>query len=191
MVSDDIDNRNHVADLIRRAQKGDADAFGLLYTEHITAVYRYVYYRVRNVRDAEDITEQVFLNAWQALSSYQIRDDKPILAWFYRIAANVIIDQGRRQKAQLVDMDSQYDLPAELEGLEEQAELALQIESVRQTINQLIPDYQDVLILRFLVGLDHKATAEAMGKTPGAIRVLQHRAINALRERAGAIDKNV
>ncbi|MCB0012114.1 MAG: hypothetical protein KDE34_09435, partial [Anaerolineales bacterium] len=67
MASYDIDNSKHVADLIRRAQAGDADAFGLLYKEHVTAVYRYVYFRVRNVKDAEDITEQVFLNAWQAL----------------------------------------------------------------------------------------------------------------------------
>lgn len=185
MASYDIDNSKHVADLIRRAQAGDADAFGQLYKEHVTAVYRYVYFRVRNVKDAEDITEQVFLNAWQALGNYQIRADKPILAWLYRIAANIIVDNTRRQKAQLVDMDSQFDLPAEIEGLEDQTDLALQLAAVRKTINQLIPDYQDVLILRFLVGLDHKETAEAMGKSPGAIRVLQHRAVQALRELLG------
>ena len=185
MGSNDIDTNKREANLIRRAQQGDADAFGVLYKEHVTAVYRYVYFRVRNVADAEDYTEQAFLNAWQALPKYQVREDKPILAWLYRIAANVIVDEKRRQKAQLVDMESQFDLPSELESPEDETEFALQLDSVRGLLEQLNPDYKDVLILRFLNGLDHKATAEAMGKSPGAIRVLQHRAVNALRERMG------
>jgi RNA polymerase sigma-70 factor (ECF subfamily) len=70
--------------LVDRAIEGDEEAFGNLYTLHIDAIYRYVYYRIGNVEDAEDLTEQIFLNAWEALPGYK-QQGKPFTSWLYRI----------------------------------------------------------------------------------------------------------
>src|SRR5437867_12907553 len=85
--------------LALRAGKGDAAAFGALYDRHVEAVYRYVYYRVRNDADAEDLTSDVFMRALRAISRYEPR--QAFLAWLYRIARNAVIDRSRRTRIQI------------------------------------------------------------------------------------------
>src|SRR5512135_1339680 len=84
-------------DLIARARRGDVQAFGELYEHSLDAIYRYIFYRVGEVAEAEDLTETVFLKAWEALDRYEVRD-VPFTAWLYRIAHNVIIDRHRTHK---------------------------------------------------------------------------------------------
>src|SRR5512137_2072325 len=87
-------------DLIARAVQGDADAFGDLYERYLARIYRYTFYRVNDVADAEDLTEVVFLKAWKALGDYRA-GVVPFGAWLYRIAHNVIIDRHRTRKETL------------------------------------------------------------------------------------------
>ena len=87
------------ASLAIRAGKGDTAAFGALYDRHVEAVYRYVYYRVRNDADAEDLTSDVFMRALRAISRYEPR--QAFLAWLYRIARNAVIDRSRRTRIQI------------------------------------------------------------------------------------------
>ena len=82
------------AALATRATAGDAEAFGALYDRYVDAVYRYVYYRVRNEAEAEDVTSEVFFKALRAMPRYRPR--QPFLAWLYRIARNAVIDRSGR-----------------------------------------------------------------------------------------------
>ena len=104
-------------DLISRAQKGDAEAYGDLYEHYLDTIYRYIYYRVHNHQDAEDLTETVFLKAWQSLPNYRI-GKTPFVAWIYRIAHNMVIDHHRTRK-ETVPISEQPHLRDEAVNLEE------------------------------------------------------------------------
>ncbi len=167
--------------LAERAKAGDAEAFGALYDRYVDAVYRYAYYRVRNEADAEDVTSEVFFKALRAVSRYEPR--QPFLAWLYRIARNTIIDRIRRQRPQVAfedvlehpDGDRILDPNAGLERLSDS--LAL-----RAAIARLTPLQQDVIILRYLEGLDTKEIGRIVGRRDGTVRGIEFRALGALRQ---------
>jgi RNA polymerase sigma-70 factor, ECF subfamily len=173
-------------DLIARAVQGEADAFGDLYERYLALVYRYVFYRVNDVAEAEDLTEQVFLKAWEALGHYQLRA-VPFSAWLYRIAHNVVVDRHRTHKETL-PLDGQLALREVASGPEDRLDWRETIESLTHALSQLSPIHQQVLTLRFISGLSHAETAWVLERSEEAVRVLQHRALGALR---GLLDKNV
>jgi len=166
--------------LIARAVQGDADAFGDLYERYLARIYRYAFYRVNDVAEAEDLTEVVFLKAWEALGNYRLQD-VPFGAWLYRIAHNVIIDRHRTYKATL-PLEDQLILRDAASGPEDQLDWRETLESVAHALSQLSPLQQQVLTLRFISGLSHAETALVLDKSEEAVRVLQHRALYALRE---------
>src|SRR5688572_18495502 len=85
--------------LIKRAVEGDAEAFGILYVRYMDAIYRYIFFRIHEEAEAEDLTEEVFIRAWEALPNYQL-GQFPFTSWLYRIAHNLVIDHHRKRKAE-------------------------------------------------------------------------------------------
>jgi RNA polymerase sigma-70 factor (ECF subfamily) len=168
-------------ELIVRAKYGDTVAFGDLYEQHLNAVYRYVLYRIGDVAEAEDLTEVVFLKAWEALGGYELRA-APFSAWLYRIAHNVLVDRHRTRKPD-VSLESQWPLRDEADGPEDVLDARESREAVLHALGELAPDYQQVLALRFISGLSHSEAARVLNRSVDAVRVLQHRALNALRRR--------
>jgi RNA polymerase sigma-70 factor (ECF subfamily) len=163
--------------LVDQAIAGDADAFGELYVLHLDAIYRYVYFRVGNTHDAEDITEQAFLKAWEALPEYQHRGN-PFINWLYRIAHNLVVDFHRQRKPAdpipLVEKDVlKSEEPTSLEQIIEAEEAA----AMATAIAQLPGEQQQVIVLRFIEGLKHAEVARLLDKSQGACRVLQYRAL--------------
>jgi RNA polymerase sigma-70 factor (ECF subfamily) len=171
--------------LIARAARHDADAFGDLYERYLALIYRYVFYRVDDVAEAEDLTEQVFLKAWEALEHYQKRK-VPFSAWLYRIAHNVIVDRHRTRKETL-PLEGQV-LRDATGGPEDRLDRRETIEAVAHALSQLTPLHRQVLTLRFISGFSHAETARVLERSEEAVRVLQHRALAALRE---LLDTNV
>lgn len=165
-------------DLVSRAQQGDAEAYGDLYEHYLDTIYRYVYYRVQNRQDAEDLTETVFLKAWQNLPTYRI-GKTPFIAWVYRIAHNMVIDHHRTHKETLPISEQPY-LQDENVNLERDILSYEMRQTVAQAIAKLSPLYQHVLILRFINGLKPDEVANVLERNVGAVRVLQHRALKAL-----------
>ena len=169
------------AALATRAAGGDAEAFGALYDRYVDAVYRYVYYRVRNEAEAEDVTSEVFLKALRAIPRYQPR--QPFLAWLYRIARNTLIDRLRRARPQVSfedalqhpNADRVLDPDARLERLSDSADL-------RAAIARLTPLQQEVIVLRFVEGLDTKEIGRIVGRRDGTVRGIEFRALGALRQ---------
>ncbi len=170
------------AALVGRAIAGDADAFGELYLRHTDAIYRYIYLRVGNAKDTEDLTEQVFLKVWEALPGYEQRG-KPFINWVYRIAHNAVVDHHRQRRPLpatplLEEEHWESQEPSALTQVIE-AERAATLSSV---ISELSDDQQQVIILRFVQGLPHAEVADIIGKSEGASRVIQYRALAALKE---------
>jgi RNA polymerase sigma-70 factor (ECF subfamily) len=168
--------------LIQDAVKvGDSSAFGKLYDHYQPMIYRFVLVKVGRREEAEDITHQVFFQAWQNIRTYRHRGH-PFGSWLYRIARNQVIDHYRSQKDD-VPLEA-----ADTEGVshwvnQPDISLRMDIERVMIAVHNLKPEYQDVIILRFVEDLSIKETADAMNKTEGAAKLIQHRAIEELRKK--------
>jgi len=177
MVPPNQDERS----LVDRAVAGDTDAFGELYSQNLDAIYRYIYYRTGHQQDAEDLTEHVFIKAWEALPGY--RDfGHPFKSWLYRIAHNVVIDHHRRQRTQSESIQEVY------VELREQSPATALSEVIRNedmaklthAILSLSSEQQQVIVLRFIEDLSHAEIAHILGKNEGSCRMIQHRALAAL-----------
>jgi RNA polymerase sigma-70 factor (ECF subfamily) len=167
------------SELVRRAHQGDREAFGDLYERYLDDVYRYVYYRVSDHQYAEDLTERVFLKAWQNMSGYQV-GKAPFQAWIYRIAHNTVIDHYRTRKETLT-LKENVGVPDGNVNVEAQLLFKEQSQRLAQAITRLSPAHQHVLVLRFIKGFSTKEVAQIVDRSEGAVRVLQHRALKAMR----------
>lgn len=170
-------------ELIKQSQRGDPHAFGDLYEIHAPVIYRYLFSHLENSMDAEDLTGEVFLKAWQSLPKY-VERGVPFLAFLFRIAHNVLVDHYR-QNSKLEPKS-----PDEMEGFKEDGSAEpvdlvgsqMEHQQILSVISKLRTDYQSVLTLRFISELSPEETAQVMDRSVGAIRVLQHRALGALRD---------
>jgi RNA polymerase sigma-70 factor (ECF subfamily) len=166
--------------LVERAIRRDREAFGALYDRHVVRVYRHLYYLVGNAAEAEDLTAQTFLQAWEAVPRYQIRG-APFVSWLLRIAHNLGVSHLRSRKDGL-------ELPTTLvdHGSHGNPELSVErqadVDRVREAILQLRDEQRQVIILRFVEDLEYPEVAQIVGKSVAAVRVIQHRALNALRK---------
>ncbi len=164
--------------LVQRAIKRDHVAFAQLYDRFVDKIYRYIYYKVGSKTEAEDLTGQVFLKAWEAIGHYQWTE-RPFAAWLYRIAHNLIVDYFRTKRdASSLDDITSLEHPGS--DLDEIIGHHLTAEVLRQALKRLTPDQQQVIVLRFLEGYNTAEVAQIMGKQPGAVRTLQHRALAGL-----------
>lgn len=175
-----VSTGDHDAALIARARAGEAAAFGLLYDRYVEAVYRYIFYRVRDTAEAEDVTSDVFMKALRAMPKYEPR--QPYLAWLYRIARNAIIDRSRRRRTQVPFEDALRHPDAD-RIVDPDASLfrAVDAETLRAAIRRLTPLQQEVIVLRYVEGLDTPSIGKIVGKRDGTVRGIEFRALAALR----------
>jgi RNA polymerase sigma-70 factor, ECF subfamily len=164
--------------------KVELDAeFSELYRTHLRDVYSYAYYRVGNHHDAEDLTEQTFLQAYRHFErALRESDGRPLRPWLIRIAhnlaANLYRDRSRRPAASIEDTSEL----AAAHTTEELVEGREQLTRVLDGVNRLSEDRREALIMRFALGMDNREIARAMGRTDGATKVLLHRAVKQLQE---------
>lgn len=165
--------------LVTRAIGGDKSAFARLYDVHYDRVYRHVLYRVPSSEDAEDVTQLVFLQAWRAIGRYQLTGT-PFIAWLFTIAHNLVVSFYRRTRlTSPLEEDAREDRSANQP--EQSLEVKFDQERIRSAITRLRPEHQQVITLRFLESLAHRDIAGVLGKSEGAVRVIQHRALAELR----------
>jgi RNA polymerase sigma-70 factor (ECF subfamily) len=157
------------------------EEFSDLYRAHLRDVYSYAYYRVGNHHDAEDLTEQTFLQAYRHFERAQRESDgRPLRPWLIRIAhnlaANLYRDRSRKPASPIDDSTPLADLHTTEEIVEEREELSRILSGVRE----LSDDRREALIMRFALDMDNREIARALGRTDGATKVLIHRAIKQL-----------
>ena len=163
-------------------QRLDRD-FTELYRTHLRDVYSYSYYRVGNHHDAEDLTEQTFLQAYRHFERAQRESNgRPLRPWLIRIAhnlaANYYRDRARKPQTNLEDagvLTATHDTEMLVEGRQE-------VQEVLAGVAKLPDDRREALIMRFALGMDNREIARAMGRTDGATKVLLHRAIKQLEQ---------
>ncbi len=163
--------------LVDLAKAGDGEAFAELYEACIDRVYRFIFFRVTDEQVAEDLTSQVFLKAWENLNRYHPRG--PFLAWLYAIARNTVIDNYRTRKP-TVSLDEAAPIPAREDKLDDRLQLEFDKEAMQAAMQHLTPEQQEVITLKFIADFDTAQIAKHMGKSEGAVRALQMRALQAL-----------
>lgn len=167
--------------LIKQAQTGDKGAFGKIYGYYLPKIYRFILIKVSNKGEAEDLTHEVFLNVWKNINSFTPKGF-PFSSWVYRIAKNEVIDFYRTSKKDLRLEQVEENFLKIPETQTSEINQALDLEKIKSLINLLKPDQQDVLIMRFVEGLNHEEIAAALDKSEGAVRIIQFRAIQNLKE---------
>lgn len=168
--------------LINSAINGDAKAFGELYKEYVDAIYRYIYFRVGSEVEAEDLTDEVFVRAWEALPEFRPSASYSFSAWLYRIAHNLVVDSYRRRSPVTFSRDEMDQNKTRLPSVEEEAQTRHEVANLVKAVQHLNDLEQDVIVLRFVEGLSHREVAQVIGKSESASRVIQHRALAALRK---------
>jgi RNA polymerase sigma-70 factor (ECF subfamily) len=166
--------------LVDRATAGDREAFGELYDRCVRRVFRHVSYMVDDVDLAEDLTEQTFLRALEAIHRYEWRG-VPFLAWLLRIARNLYLNDRRVQRNNS-SIHNKWNGGAAASP-EFYCEAKLDGEEVWRAVRALDGDQRQVIVLRFMDGLSYADVADVLGKSVGAVRVAQYRALRALRRR--------
>ena len=184
-----IPRANDDIPLVMRAIEKDQDAFGELYDRHVVRVYRHIYYMVGSATEAEDLTAQTFLRAWEAVERYQVRG-APFVSWLLRIAHNLGVSYLRSKRESSELHDGIVDHKMRVDPASSFAQTADE-ELVREAILLLREEQRQVIILRFIEDLDYKEVAEIIGKSVAAIRVIQHRALNSLRKQMKLLDPAV
>ncbi len=163
-----------VSQAIRRAQQGDREALGFLYTRYADDIHRYVRSIVLNQHEAEDVTQQVFAKLIRVIGKYEERQ-VPFLAWMLRVARNLAIDHMRRQRMIPVEEIRMTD-----EGSGDPAG-GRPMSDLQEALFELPIDQREVLVLRHFAGLSPTEIATRTGRSEGSIHGLHHRGRRALR----------
>ena len=166
--------------IITRAKSGDAGAFGELYTRYAGLILRYLYARLREQESAQDLTQEVFVRVIKGIGGFEFRGEKSFLGWLYTIAGNVLIGQARRKRAISTPLDDNLEL-VDPRGQDAVHSIFDRV-ALEQAITQLTEDQQQVLTLKFFADMTNQEIAVALGRTEGAVKALQHRALHALQQ---------
>ena len=165
--------------LLQRARQWDETALAHIYDTYAPAIYRYVYRRTGHTNTAEEITAETFHRFLVALKQGSGPTDY-LSAWLYRVAHNLIVDFYRRQPTQEPATLEDVVLAEGDQGVE-QLERRTQVEQARAALRQLTPLQQQVITLRFLEEMSNEEVGRVIERTEGAVKALQHRALNSLR----------
>jgi RNA polymerase sigma-70 factor (ECF subfamily) len=165
-------------DLVGRAQSRDPVAVSELYDRYARLILRYIYLRVDEHELAQDLTQEVFIKVIHGIARFEYRDEKSFLGWLYTIAANVLHSHQRRRRLSSTPLELQEHLVDQ--SSQDNARTITDRVALQQAIGQLTKDQQQVLTLRFFADMSNSEIAGILRRTEGAIKALQHRAIQSL-----------
>jgi RNA polymerase sigma-70 factor (ECF subfamily) len=177
-------SQQEVRRLVERAQQGDRDALEELYLIHFDRIYSYLHMSVGNRHDAEDLTTQTFVKMLESIGRFRFRA-APFSAWLFRIAHNLAMDHFRAARR----VQPEEEVPEPVEDAELSAEAvalhSIGRQSMLDMIEDLSPEQRQVLTLKFVFNFANVDAATILGKTEGAVKSLQHRALVALQKKLG------
>ncbi|MBN1991449.1 MAG: sigma-70 family RNA polymerase sigma factor [Anaerolineae bacterium] len=169
------------ATLIEQA-KTDPEAFGQLYELHVEKIYNYIYYRVGNRHEAEDLTAKVFYRALNHIPRYK-NNGAPFAAWLYRIAHNLVANWHRdHSRRQIVALENVKLAGEGQENPYHAAERTNERELLLAAIQELPPERQQLLTLKFIQKMSNAEIGQVMGRSEGAIKSLYHRTLTSLKK---------
>ena len=170
--------RPKIITLVEIAASGNFEAFAKLYHIYVEQIYRYVFYQVKDKMTAEDITADVFVKALDKIQSCKGKEST-FSSWLYRIAYNVTIDNFRNARKNLpIDLE----MVSNLDDPKQEIRRNLERQELFEAISKLPKNQRRFIILKFIEGMDNREVGQIMGKSQVALRLLQLRAIAALRK---------
>jgi RNA polymerase sigma-70 factor (ECF subfamily) len=168
----------------------DPEVYGKLYDIYVGQIYRFIYFKVPRKEEAEDLTGEVFLKTWQYINEVGAEAIDNLRAFLYQTARNAVIDfyrsSGHKEFLSLPEENADEEKPGmeivdPKQDLVEKVELASDLHEVKKALQKIREEYREIIVLRFVEEMSVKETAEILGKSEGAIRVLLHRAVAALK----------
>lgn len=166
--------------LFLKVKNQDPEAFGEFYDLYVTRIYRFVFFKINSVSDAQDITSEVFLKLWQYIK--EGKDIRNLNAFIYMIARNSVIDFYRQNKVEDPISEEHENIPDEQKDILRQQIMDSELSDVLKGIENLKDEYKEVIILKYLDELSIAEIASVINKSNGAVRVLLYRATKALKE---------
>ncbi len=164
--------------LVQRAQQGDRQALAALYDSYQTRIFRYVRVRIYDQQLAQDLTGEIFLHMMENLSKYRVMEGVPFSAWLYRLAHNHLINHFRKDNNQVYEPLALLDERADGDDNPALAvEKRLELQRVREALEQIDISHREVVVLRFLLGMSIAEVAAALEKSVPAVKALQYRGI--------------
>ena len=171
---------------VSKLKSHDKEAFVKAYDDNVKDIHRFVYFKIGRREEADDLTSMIFLKAWNHIQNNTLEDAKTLRALLYKIARNAIIDHyrdsGNKLSASLDDEENPIDIVSEDEDEQTKIDRTTDLNLIKSKLPQLKEEYREVIILKFINDLTLSEIADISGKSQGNIRVLIHRALNALRE---------
>lgn len=170
--------------IISKLKKRDKDAFIHVYDKYVDDIHRFIYFKIKDKEEANDLTSTVFLKAWQYVQNNKIKSLRSLRALFYQIARTSIIDHYRTKKEQssLDTENNQIDVKDEKVDPHREAQAKIDFSELQTKLHQLKEEYREILVLKYINELSLDEIAQITHKTKGNIRVLAHRALQALKE---------
>ncbi len=176
-----VSQLTHISDLalLKRAQRGNREAFGKLYLKYVDSVYRYIFFRVYQQKEvAEDLCEMVFFRAWKNIQTFETNNTS-FRPWLYTVARNCVIDYYREKHHERLNEL----IPDQKPSLEQTLIEKSNMNKLYRAINQLTLEQQQVIILTCIEELPFKEVSQLLNKREDAIRALKYRAIKQLRKK--------
>lgn len=166
--------------LVKKSQKGDAEAFAQLYDHFVNPIYRYIFFKVKK-EDVEDLTETLFLKSWENIKKYRKKKNTNFKSWIFRIAHNLVVDHYRLTREHS-SLDPRLKETRKEADPVERADFSLNNENLKEAIGNLKKSYQQVIVLKFINEFSNEEISKTLKKSEGSIRILQFRALKALRQ---------
>lgn len=179
----EVTDNQELRTLLELAQRGDRAAFSDVYRRYAGQVLRFLLSRLRDPELAQDLTQEVFIRVLKGIGTFTYQGEKSFLSWMYAIANNVMISHLRRVKAQYIPLDNEHDI-ADPRGGDAVSSIFNRL-TIQQAMSKLTEDQQQVLTLRFYGDLSNAEIARQLKKTEGAVKALQHRALQTLQQIMG------
>lgn len=172
--------------ILSKLKNRDKEAFIKVYDENVKDIHRFVYFKIGSREEANDLTSVIFLKAWNHIKNNTLEDAKTLRALLYKIARTSIIDYyretGGKTPLSLNDEYHKIEVTDESASPEERLDQAADLALIKRLLPLLKEEYREVIIMKFINDLSLEEIAEISEKTKGNVRVLLHRALNALKE---------
>jgi len=167
-------------------QNKDAEAYARLYDYYVDRIFRFILFKVSSVEVAEDLTSEVFLKTWEYINRTTEKIGN-FNALIYRVARNAVIDyyRSKSRKFQSIDDEEAFNEIEDKRNLEKEVSVKLEVQNIQNHLAKLKDIYREVIVLKYIEDFSIAEIAEVMEKKKGAVRVLLHRALKALKEIAG------
>lgn len=177
----DVCSDSEMTQILASAQRCEPEAMDRLYVFYADKIFRYILYRVMDRNVAEDLTAEVFIRLLENLPRFRVNEERPVAsfsAWLYRIAGNLIADHYRAKgRGADFDVEEQADTLAGHDDMAEALDRVSNERDLHTAIAGLNEEQRQVILFKFVEGMDNREVAKSMGKTEGAIKSLQHRAL--------------